>query len=112
MPIGRLEPARGIALIHGAGGVAVLAHPGAAFDEAWIGTLVESGLDGIEVLHPDHDPGTVRRLRRLAGRLGLLETGGSDWHGPQGGNRTLATQPVPYEWCRRMWRRSVEIGGR
>lgn len=112
VPIRRLQPAQGIALIHGAGGVAVLAHPGAAFDEAWIGKLVESGLDGIEVLHPDHDRATVRRIRRLADRLGLLETGGSDWHGPNGGVRRLATQPVPYEWCRRMREEAAVIGRR
>lgn len=110
VPVQRLEPAQGIALIQGAGGLAVLAHPGAAFDEDEIGRLAESGLDGLEVLHPDHDRGTARRLRELAARLGLLETGGSDWHGPRGGVRALATQPVPYEWCRRM-REEASVSG-
>ena len=44
--------------------------------------LAGQGLRGIEVWHPQHGPATVRRYRALARRLGLLETGGSDFHGP------------------------------
>ena len=41
----------------------------------------EHGLEGIEVDHQDHDPETRTRLRALAGELGLLVTGSSDYHG-------------------------------
>lgn len=103
VPTQRLEPAEGIAMIHAAGGVAVLAHPAQAHDEEAIRGLAEAGLDGLETLHPDHDRSTVQRLRRLAGELGLLETGGSDWHGPyNGGHGPLASQPVPYDWYLRL----------
>ena len=103
VPTQRLEPAAGIAMIQAAGGVAVLAHPAIAHDEEAIRGLAEAGLDGLETLHPDHDRSTVQRLRRLAGELSLLETGGSDWHGPHnGGHGPLASQPVPYDWYLRL----------
>jgi predicted metal-dependent phosphoesterase TrpH len=64
----------------------VFAHPGASsrgavVDEAAIETFAAAGLDGLEVDHPDHDEQTRTRLRALAGDLGLLVTGSSDYHG-------------------------------
>lgn len=103
VPTLRLNPEAGIRLLHGAGGLAVLAHPGEEWSEERIRAFAEAGLDGLEVLHPDHDRRTVVRLRRLAASLDLLETGGSDWHGPRhGSGRSLATQPVPYGWYARL----------
>jgi hypothetical protein len=76
-----LGGARAIAAIHGAGGVAVLAHPGVSGEAALI-SLVEAGLDGIEAYHAEHTPRQRQRFAALAERLGLLVTGGSDFHGP------------------------------
>jgi predicted metal-dependent phosphoesterase TrpH len=81
-----LAPARAIALVQGAGGVTVFAHPaassrGAVVDEAAIETFASAGLDGLEVDHPDHDAPTRARLRAVAKELGLLVTGSSDYHG-------------------------------
>jgi predicted metal-dependent phosphoesterase TrpH len=81
-----LAPAKAIALVHGAGGVTVFAHPaaasrGAVVDEAAIEAFAAAGLDGLEVDHPDHDELTRARLRVVAGDLGLLVTGSSDYHG-------------------------------
>ncbi|MFD8910474.1 PHP domain-containing protein [Streptomyces sp. NPDC059575] len=75
-----------IRLVKHAGGVTVFAHPaavkrGRTVPEATIAKLAEAGLDGIEVDHMDHDPATRTRLRDLAGDLGLLVTGSSDYHG-------------------------------
>lgn len=70
-----------IALIHAAGGVSVLAHPGAALPDSVIEALRAAGLQGIEVWHPQHGTAAVRRFRALADRLGMLQTGGSDYHG-------------------------------
>ena len=75
------SPAEAIRLIHSAGGISVIAHPGAAVAESTIERLAEAGLGGIEVWHPQHGVATVRRLQALARRLGLIETGGSDFHG-------------------------------
>lgn len=74
-----------IALVHAAGGVSVLAHPGSQMADAVIERLAAAGLRGVEVWHPQHHPGAVRRFRALAARLSLLETGGSDFHGPDRG---------------------------
>jgi predicted metal-dependent phosphoesterase TrpH len=103
VPTRRIGPPAAIELIHGAGGLAVLAHGGKTHSEAAIRGLVDAGLDGLEVLHPDHGPYEVQRLRKLAAELRLLETGGSDWHGPHDNRRgQLASMPVPYEWYERL----------
>ncbi len=103
VPTRRIVPAEAIRLIHGAGGLAVLAHAGKTHSVPAIRELVDAGLDGLEVLHPDHGPYEVQRLRMLADELGLLETGGSDWHGPHDSRRgQLASQPVPFEWYERL----------
>jgi predicted metal-dependent phosphoesterase TrpH len=76
------HPAEAIRLIHAAGGVSVLAHPGLAVPDLVIELLASEGLRGVEVWHPQHGAVAVRRLRGLASRFHLLETGGSDFHGP------------------------------
>ena len=82
-----IEVDRGIDLVHEAGGLAVIAHPWARGREhvlppSLLEALVrDHGLDGIEVDHQDHDAETRQRLRTLAGNLGLLATGSSDYHG-------------------------------
>lgn len=76
-----------IALLHRAGGVAVMAHPGlvpqsASALAARVETLTqEDGMDGIEAYYSKHSPADTERFLALAGRLGLLVTGGSDFHG-------------------------------
>ncbi|MFE9307456.1 PHP domain-containing protein [Streptomyces sp. NPDC006706] len=80
------DPFEAIRLVKGAGGVCVFAHPAAAkrgrtVPESRIAEMAAAGLDGIEVDHMDHDPDTRERLRGLAGELGLLATGSSDYHG-------------------------------
>jgi 3',5'-nucleoside bisphosphate phosphatase len=78
---------RGIDLVRGAGGVAVIAHPWGRGRERVLppemlaSLAAEHQLDGIEVDHQDHDRDTRRRLRALVKRLGLLGTGSSDYHG-------------------------------
>ena len=74
-------PVEVIALIHQAGGIASLAHPGVARCDDLIVTLAHHGLDALEVRHSDHDEPTEARYRALARELGLLVTGGSDYHG-------------------------------
>ena len=75
------SPATVVAAIHAAGGVASFAHPAVTRRDALIGPLAESGLDAIEVYHSDHMPEDVQLYRGLAQRLGLLVSGGSDFHG-------------------------------
>ncbi len=75
-----------LAVIHAAKGLPVLAHPfslkmeGPAL-ERFVKTLKNHGLEGIEVLYPEHSPGQVDEYLRLAKRHGLIVTGGTDYHG-------------------------------
>jgi 3',5'-nucleoside bisphosphate phosphatase len=96
------DPARAIALVLGAGGVPVLAHPrspGYEIDDEVIARLASVGLAGLEVFHPDHDHSERTRLTLLATTLNLVMTGGSDDHGAFGerGLGSEATPPEQYE---------------
>jgi 3',5'-nucleoside bisphosphate phosphatase len=86
-----LSPVRAIALVRGAGGVTVLAHPkaerGWAVPDEDIAGLAAAGLSGIEVCHPDHDLEQRAHLQELAAGLGLFASGGSDDHGALTGYR-------------------------
>ena len=86
-----------IELIHGAGGMAALAHPplsigadGPGGLDAFVERLAGLGLDGLEVQHPGLQPRTRRRLRRIARARGLVVTGGSDFHGDSRPDVSLA----------------------
>lgn len=94
----RLEIIDGIALIHDAGGIAVLAHPGGDGRREMIEPLAQAGMDGIEVRHPSHSRDDELRLTALAAHFGLVVSGGSDWHGAQRGSRLLGAMQVPARW--------------
>jgi len=88
----RLPLPDAIAAIHGAGGAAVLAHPyTVSFPtpgelEAWLRATAAAGLDGIETVYTEHSASDTSRYRDLAARCGLLESGGSDFHGDNKAN--------------------------
>jgi predicted metal-dependent phosphoesterase TrpH len=73
-----------IGVIHEAGGMASLAHPGLHERDDALPDLLAAGLDAIEVYHPNHVPHKTARYRRLAASRGLFVTGGSDFHGAPG----------------------------
>ncbi|MDR1930415.1 MAG: PHP domain-containing protein [Treponema sp.] len=85
---------RAAALIHEAGGIAVLAHPMSLY-AAWgrlpalIGSLKERGLDGLEAWHPTAKLNDCKRLEELGLSLGLRITAGSDFHGSARPDRKL-----------------------
>jgi 3',5'-nucleoside bisphosphate phosphatase len=70
--------------IHQAGGIASIAHPGCLELDDLVRRLAASGLDAVEVYHPDHDEVVSARYRQMAAELGLLVTGGSDFHRDDG----------------------------
>jgi predicted metal-dependent phosphoesterase TrpH len=77
-----MGPRDAIDTIVAAGGIAVLAHPSEAPDHPDdVRILRDWGLGGLEAHYRSFDRLTVDRLRRLAVRLQLLPTGGSDFHG-------------------------------
>jgi predicted metal-dependent phosphoesterase TrpH len=87
-----------LALVRDAGGVAVFAHPkavkrGRVVPDSLIEEMAAHGLFGLEAEHEDHSPEQRAEVRALAGRLGLVCTGSSDFHGtnktvPIGANLT------------------------
>jgi predicted metal-dependent phosphoesterase TrpH len=94
----RLPMTDAIALIHRAGGLAILAHPGGQLTRERVASLVQLGLDGIEVLHPSHSSADLQKLDALATEFQLARSGGSDWHGAADGPRTLGMMRVPAQW--------------
>lgn len=100
----RLSVESAAGMIRQAGGVSFLAHPGllpsasdhAAFRRQMI-KLKEMGIDGVETHYPLHDDGFFRRVETLTRELGLMESGGSDYHGSVKTNRMgigSAGQPI------------------
>lgn len=83
-----VDPVAAVELLVGAGGVAVVAHPGLfgarsgeALDDAVIEQMAAAGMAGIEADHPEHTDEHRSRFRSLASALGLVVTAGSDYHG-------------------------------
>ena len=118
----RLGPAEVISAIHAAGGAAVIAHPvqlrctSLRELERVARGLMEAGLDGIEVYHGEHSDEQTRSYLELARRLGLLVTGGSDYHGVSKPDVRMGRPLVPAAaitgpWARR-WLGSGQHGPR
>jgi predicted metal-dependent phosphoesterase TrpH len=98
-----LDAVEAIELVRAAGGVTVFAHPGAAARGRIVGDpvivhLAEAGLDGLEVDHEDHPPQTRDHLRGVAGELGLVVTGASDFHGDRKPTRLGANTTAREEY--------------
>lgn len=81
VPKAKMSALEAIALVHEAGGLAVMAHPGLNKCDEVIPELAKAGLDGIECYHTKHTAGDAARYLNFASRHGLLVTGGSDCHG-------------------------------
>lgn len=79
-------PAEAIHWIRDAKGIAVLAHPTWVKDAGdglypCLKALKDAGLDGLEVHYSTHSRSQTANYLEMAQRLGLLVTGGSDYHG-------------------------------
>lgn len=84
-----------IALIHQAGGLASMAHPGLNRSDDIIPALVSQGLDGIECFHSKHTPAMTEYYLGIAARHNLLVTGGSDCHGYSKGKPLIGGSKLP-----------------
>jgi predicted metal-dependent phosphoesterase TrpH len=105
----KVTPEEAVAVILRSGGIPVLAHPGWGPVDGLIPDLVRAGLEGIEVYYPDHTPAMVERLLALADRLGLLVTGGTDYHGGDlATGVALGSQYVPEEVVARLKARAAQ----
>jgi predicted metal-dependent phosphoesterase TrpH len=96
------SPESVIATIQRAGGLASLAHPGRTGIDSRIPALRDAGLDAIEVYHSDHDGAAIDRYRRMADDLGLLMTGGSDYHGDPSYGVSIGSASLPREAWERL----------
>jgi predicted metal-dependent phosphoesterase TrpH len=86
-----------VRLVRVLGGALVVAHPMLNLGEPDIETLASEGLDGIEVWHPKHTAEQRVRLERMTVRLGLVASGGSDYHGPGRNRHEIASAGVPID---------------
>jgi len=98
----KLTPKEAVDLIKGVGGVSCLAHPktvnteNKSLDDI-VKTLVDDGIQGIEVYHSDHNKKDSAEFKKLAEKYNLLITGGSDCHGLGKKEVLLGKVKVPYE---------------
>jgi predicted metal-dependent phosphoesterase TrpH len=109
VPKFKMAAADAIDLIHHAGGVAVLAHPGLNRTDAVIPDMVEAGLDGIECFHTKHSTATAEHYLEIADEFHLLVTGGSDCHGLSKGKPLIGTVKVPYQHVEKLKERASEL---
>ncbi len=104
VPKKNLTPPEAIELIHDAGGIAILAHPGIGNAGKHIEEFIRYGLDGIEAYHPNHNRQLQINYLKYAEKHGLLATGGSDYHGREGRYGKIDCMKVPEE----LWKKLKE----
>lgn len=95
-----VSPHEAVEIIYDAGGIPVIAHPHDLDNaEELIKELMHYGLRGIEAYHRKHSPAIVEYFSSMAESLGLIVTGGSDFHAPNvmNGQIILGKNFVP-EW--------------
>ena len=97
-------PEEAIGLIKDAGGVAVIAHPlaslrGRIVEIESFKSMVDAGLDGIEVSHRDQTPDAQELLAKIVKQYGIIATGSSDYHGTGKLNQLaeFTTKPEDFE---------------
>ncbi len=114
LPLPQLSLTKAIALLHRAGGVAVLAHPVAVrgcadlLQAEDMAPMVAAGLDGLETEHPRLDAAARAHFRALARRFDLALSGGSDEHGWHGGVTRLGSELVTYDMVRELRQRAAK----
>jgi hypothetical protein len=103
------------ALVHRHGGLVSAAHLRDRANRGTLGAFKAQGLDALEVYHPSHSPELRPRLATLAASLGLLLTGGSDWHGGGGADHSHSapgSESVPLAWLEALEARREELAAR
>jgi predicted metal-dependent phosphoesterase TrpH len=102
VPKTKMSALEGVELIHQAGGLAVMAHPGLNRTDDIIPDLVKAGLDGIECFHTKHSTIMSERYLEIAEKYDLLVTGGSDCHGFSKKQPLIGGVKLPYEHVEKM----------
>ena len=102
VPKEKISAEEALTLIHEAGGLAVVAHPGLARTEEALPALIAAGIDGIECFHTKHSPSASEYYVGLAEQHNLAVTGGSDCHGMNKGKPLIGSIKLPYEYVRQL----------
>jgi hypothetical protein len=102
VPKTKMSALEAVELIHQAGGLAVMAHPGLNRTDEIIPALVAAGLDGIECFHTKHSTAMAERYLEIAEKYNLLVTGGSDCHGFSKKAPLIGTVKLPYDHVEKM----------
>ena len=102
VPKTKMSALESVDLIHQAGGLAVMAHPGLNHNDDIIPDLVAVGLDGIECFHTKHSTSMSEHYLEIAEKHDLLVTGGSDCHGYSKGRPLIGTVRLPYDHIERL----------
>jgi hypothetical protein len=102
VPKFKISALEAIELVHQAGGLAVMAHPGLNRTDSIIPALVAAGMDGIECFHTKHSTAMSERYLEIADKYNLLVTGGSDCHGFSKGKPLIGTVRLPYDHIQKM----------
>ena len=110
----RLTREKAVDMIHGAGGLVILAHPGTlgvngrSFNNL-MSELKEVGIDGIEVFYNNHSQVDEDRLMKIVDEYGFIISGGTDFHGDNKPSIKLGigygNMAIPYELLQEMKRR-------
>jgi hypothetical protein len=103
VPKTKMSALEGVELIHQAGGLAVMAHPGLNRTDDIIPDLIAAGLDGIECFHTKHSTVMAERYLEIAEKYDLLVTGGSDCHGFSKKAPLIGTVKLPYEHVEKLY---------
>ncbi|MFQ5705856.1 MAG: PHP domain-containing protein [bacterium] len=93
----RMDFITALRLVRGAGGICSIAHPALVLDDEMIYQLIKAGIEGIETIHPKHNLEKTRYFSEIARRNGLVETGGSDYHGGKKGEEALGHYRISME---------------
>ena len=108
VPKTKMSALESVELIHQAGGLAVMAHPGLNRTDDIIPDLVKAGLDGIECFHTKHSTVMAERYLEIAEKYNLLVTGGSDCHGFSKKQPLIGTVKLPYDHVEKLKAKFVE----
>ena len=108
VPKKKVSALEAIELIHQAGGLAVMAHPGLNRTDEIIPALADAGLDGLECFHTKHSTALSGRYLEIAEKFKLLVTGGSDCHGFSKTKPLIGGIKLPYEHVEKMKAKRAE----
>jgi predicted metal-dependent phosphoesterase TrpH len=113
-----VSPEDAFTIIHDAGGLASVAHPGVTRRDDCLAAWAAAGLDALEAYHSDHSEAEETFYLERARALGLLVTGGSDFHGDdpmshRTRRRVVGGVTLPADaWTALEARRASAAGGR